>query len=80
VGLYLPTEDADFDVPADLAFTIAPATSPLGAKSKGVEVTDLLWGDQAGQSLPSVEGFYYLTIPPDAKPELVLDTLSSLKG
>ena len=39
VGLYLPTADADFDVPADLAFTIAPSTSPLGGKSKGVEVT-----------------------------------------
>jgi len=80
VGSYLPTADADFDVPADLAFTIAPSASPLGAKSKGVEVTDLLWGDQAGEPLPSVQGFYYLTIPSDAKPELVLDTLSSLKG
>ncbi len=80
VGVYLPSADTDYDVPADINFAIAPAGSPTAAKSKGVEITDILWGDKAGEALPATNGFYYLTIPTDAKPEEVLDTLATIKG
>lgn len=80
VGLYLPSADRDYDVPGDVTFAIAPAGSPTAAKVKGVEITDILWGAKAGEALPATNGFYYLTIPADAKPEAVLDTLATIKG
>lgn len=80
VGVSLPSADQDYDVPADVNFAIAPAGSPTAAKAKGVDITDYLWGDKAGEARPATNGFYYLTIPADAKPEAVLETLATLKG
>lgn len=79
VGVYLPSPDVDYDVPADVAFAVAPAGSPTAAKVSGVDISEYLWGDQSG-SLPTTSGFYYLTIPAGTKPETVLDTLATLKG
>ncbi|TNE82492.1 MAG: hypothetical protein EP334_01580 [Gammaproteobacteria bacterium] len=79
VGLCLPSADIDYDVPGDVNFAIAPAGSPTAAKVSGVDISDYLWVDQSGGK-PATNGFYYLTIPADTKPEAVLETLATLKG
>ena len=80
VGLYLPSADKDYDLPDDLNFAIAPAGSPTADKALGVEITDVLWASDSDKTLPATNGFYYLSIPADAKPETVLETLETLKG
>jgi hypothetical protein len=77
IGIQLPFADDGFDVPSDMGFAITPAESSASANSLGVDISQPLWtgGDIPGKS----GGFYYLTIPEDAKPESVLETVSTLK-
>lgn len=79
VGVRLPFSDADFKVPDDIDFSIVPAQSPAAANTMGIDITQPLW-DQGAEGLSASNGFYYLTIPTDVQPELVLDTLASLKN
>lgn len=77
IGIQLPFADDGFDVPSDIGFAITPAESSASANSMGVDISQPLWsgGDVPGKS----GGFYYFSIPEDAKPESVLETVSSLK-
>lgn len=77
VGVQLPFSDDGFNVPDDVGFAITPAGSAISANTLGVDISQPLWGggDIAGKS----DGFYYFSIPADAKPESVLETISNLK-
>jgi len=77
VGVQLPFSDDGFNVPDDVGFAITPVGSAVSANTLGVDISEPLWsgGDVAGKS----DGFYYFSIPADAKPESVLETISSLK-
>ncbi len=79
VGVHLPFTGEGFDLPSDVDFSIVPAGS--SANSMGIDISSSLWTEQGADGLSDRENtFYYLTIPEDIKPELVLDTLSSLRG
>jgi hypothetical protein len=78
VGVHLPFSDGDFKVPDDIDFSIVPAGS--AADTMGLDITQPLWEQGADGLSVGENGFYYLSIPTDIQPELVLDTLSSLKN
>lgn len=86
VGVHLPSIDDGFVVPDDIDFTIVPAQSTAAANSMGLDITQSLWDGQgvdnlAAQDLVNKDNrFYYLSIPTDTKPELVLERLSDLRG
>lgn len=82
VGVYLPSVDTDFSVPDDINFTIVSNEPGAEVNAMGVDITSQLWNGQDTEEVLDSEGkaFYYLTIPTDAKPESVLETLSSLRG
>lgn len=79
VGVHLPEEIENFVLPDDVNFSIVPAQSDLADDSLGIDISEQLWG-QGNDSLGARnKGFYYLSIPESSKPELVLETLSTLK-
>ncbi|MFT5426361.1 MAG: hypothetical protein ACI9ZT_001302 [Gammaproteobacteria bacterium] len=81
VGVYLPSVDTDFTVPDDINFSIVSNEPGVEVSAMGKDITSQLWNSQDTQVLDSErKGFYYLTIPTDAKPEAVLETLSSIRG
>ena len=80
VGIHLPFIDDGFDVPNDIDFSIVPSRCAVTASARGMDISQLLWDEGNVNSIPKhEEGFYYLTIPAGTQPELVLDTLSSLR-
>lgn len=80
VGVHLPFSDGGFKVPDDIDFSIVPAGCSAAANTMGIDISQPLW-EQGAEGLSVGEnGFYYLSIPTDVQPELVLDTLSSLKN
>ncbi|MEH6528535.1 MAG: hypothetical protein V7718_01175 [Porticoccus sp.] len=80
VGVRLPFSDGGFKVPDDINFSIVPAGSSAAANAMGVDISQPLWEQGADGLSAGENGFYYLSIPADVQPELVLDTLSSLKN
>ncbi len=81
VGLYLPFSNEGFNVPQDVNFSIMPANCSAVENSSGIDITKPLWdGGTENSSLINSKGFNFVSIPEDTKPELVLDTLSSLRG
>jgi hypothetical protein len=81
VGVHLPFTGEGFDLPDDVNFSIVPAGSSSATNSMGVDISNSIWDGQDIDELPANEnGFYYLNIPEETKPECVLDTLSSLRG
>jgi hypothetical protein len=80
VGVHLPTEIEKFVLPDDINFSIVPAQSGLADGSHGIDISEQLWKQGADSLGARNTGFYYLSIPEDSKPELVLDTLSTIKG
>ncbi|RLA49254.1 MAG: hypothetical protein DRQ97_01440 [Gammaproteobacteria bacterium] len=81
VGVHLPVVDDSFNVPDDIAFVVVPAQSASMDNALGVDITQPLWEAAGVDGLPIREaGFYYLSIPADAKPETVLETLADLKA
>ena len=79
VGMHLPFSDDGFNVPDDVNFSIVPADCSVVESSKGKDISKVLWEAKDAVS-PAGNGFNYLTIPEDTTPELVLDTLSSLRA
>ena len=81
VGVYLPFSDEGFTVPKDINFSIVPADCSAAENSVGIDISKSLWNDATDNaSLINTKGFNYVSIPEETKPELVLDTLSSIKG
>lgn len=80
VGVHLPFSDGDFKVPDDIDFSIVPAGSDVAVNAMGIDISQPLWEQGADGLSAGENGFYYLSIPTDTQPELVLDTLSSLKN
>jgi hypothetical protein len=81
VGVHLPFADDGFDVPQAIDFSIVPAQSAAASNAMGVDISQPLWDGEGVDGKPAPEnGFYYLSIPADSKPEAVLETLSSLRG
>ncbi|MEH6468491.1 MAG: hypothetical protein V7725_02615 [Porticoccus sp.] len=80
VGVRLPFSDGGFKAPDDIDFSIVPAGSSAAANTMGVDISQPLWEQGADGLSAGENGFYYLSIPADVQPELVLDTLSSLKN
>lgn len=81
VGVHLPFSDDGFSVPDDVSFSIVPAGSAAAANAHGVDITQTLWEGKGANGAPvSDNGFYYLSIPTETKPELVLETLSSIRA
>ncbi|MBL4665096.1 MAG: hypothetical protein JKY23_03975 [Nitrospinaceae bacterium] len=81
VGIHLPFSGDGFVAPEDVDFSIIPAECSVAENSMGVDISRSLWqGEDNNQLLANTNGFNYLSIPEDTKPELVLDTLSSLRG
>lgn len=80
-GIHLPFSGDGFSVPDDVDFSIVPISSPIAGSSLGVDVSSQLWdADGDIESIKSVNAFKYVSIPEDATPEVVLDTLSNLRG
>ena len=80
VGVHLPFSDSGFKAPDDIDFSIVPAGSSAAANTMGIDISQPLW-EQGAEGLSVGENsFYYLSIPTEVQPELVLDTLSSLKS
>jgi hypothetical protein len=77
VGVHLPTEIENFVLPEGVNFSIVPEQSDLGDSSLGIDISASLW--EQGNVDEISTGFYYLSIPEASKPELVLETLSSIK-
>lgn len=81
-GLYLPSKDVAFSAPEDVDIVIFPSGSETqdagGCGVSGVEITEALWSDSQAP-VAAGGGFYYFSIPDDAQPEAVLETLSALK-
>lgn len=65
-------------MPDDVDFAIAPVGSAASASTLGVDISQPLWsgGDVTGKD----NGFYYVSIPENSKPESVLEILSTLKS
>jgi hypothetical protein len=80
VGIHLPIGVEDFVLPDDINFSIVPAKSDLADGSIGIDISEQLWNQGIDSLDGKIKGFYYLTIPEASKPELVLDTISTLKG
>jgi hypothetical protein len=79
VGVHLPFSNDGFNIPDDINFSIVPATCSVADSSVGKDISKPLW--EAKDTVSSAgNGFNYLTIPEDTTPELVLDTLSSLRA
>jgi len=78
IGVQLPFTDDGFNVPDDVDFAIAPISSAASANALGVDISQPLW---AGDNVAGKDnGFYYVSIPENSKPESVLEMLSSLKS
>lgn len=78
IGVQLPFTDDGFNVPDGVDFAITPISSAASANALGVDISQPLWAgeDVAGKD----NGFYYVSIPENSKPESVLEMLSSLKS
>ncbi len=79
VGMHLPFSNNGFSAPDDVNFSIVPSDCSAADSSDGKDITKSLWEAKDSVS-PANNGFYYLTIPEDTTPELVLDTLSGLRS
>lgn len=80
-GVHLPFSEDGFSVPDDVNFSIVPISCPIAASSLGVDISTPLWSaDGDIEAIKSVNAFKYVSIPEDTTPEVVLDTLSSLRG
>ena len=79
VGVHLPFSNDGFNVPDDVNFSIVPADCSVADSSDGKDISKALWEAKDTVS-PAGNGFNYLMIPEDTTPELVLDTLLSLRA
>jgi hypothetical protein len=80
VGVHLPTEVENLILPEGVNFSIVHAQSGLAVASLGIDISEQVWDQESDSLAARSPGFYYLSIPEAIKPELVLDTLSILKG
>ncbi len=80
VGVHLPLADGGFTVPEDIDFSIVPDQIAVTTNAGGTDITNLLWNEENENAIPaSGKGFYYLSIPAETRPELVLDKLAGLR-